>query len=101
LRALAARAAVRAHVARRLNLTAEQITRLKSRRSVAADAMKAIRADEGLTREQKIAQGRSLGEATRGEMRAILTPEQRAKLDAFRERLGERQRTQRSAAGTP
>lgn len=87
------RAAVRAQVLRRLDLNAEQVARLKARRAATAEALRAIRADETLTREQKIAKAREVGGAARAEMRATLTPEQQAKLDALRERIRERQRS--------
>lgn len=92
LRALG-RAAVRAHVLRRLELNADQVAQFKARRAATVEALKAIRADETLTREQKLARARQVGEAARAEMRAKLTPEQQAKLDALRERIRERQRS--------
>lgn len=87
LRALVARHAARqAQALRRLDLTADQISQLKAKRANTANALRAIRADSSLTREQKMAKAREVGQAARSEIRALLTPEQQAKLDQMRER---------------
>lgn len=84
------RAAVRAAVARRLDLTAEQKTQLKTGREKTAAALRALRADPNLTREQKRAQAKQTVETARAEMRHLLTPEQQQKLKSLREKMQER-----------
>lgn len=96
LRALAARRAVQARVLKRLDLTAEQKTQLKAQRDATASALKAIRADQSLTQEQKKAKAREAVQSARVQMRSLLTKDQQAKLDKMRERL----RAARSGAGS-
>jgi Spy/CpxP family protein refolding chaperone len=79
------RAAMRAEVARRLDLTDEQKAQLKSGRAKTAETLKTLRHDPNLTREQKREQARDALEAARAELRGVLTPEQQAKLDQARE----------------
>ena len=78
------RADLRAKVARRMDLSPEQRTQLKAERAKTLDALKALRADSSLTREQKKAKARELLETARSEVRSALTPEQKAKIDQFR-----------------
>jgi hypothetical protein len=88
LRALVQRrAAVRAQVAKRLDLSADQVAQLKARRASTADALKAIRKDSTLTAEQKKAKARETLQAARADVRATLTPEQQSKLAKIRARL--------------
>ncbi len=87
LRALAARRAVQARVLKRLDLTAEQKTQLKAQRDATAGTLKAIRADQSLTREEKKAKAREVAQSARTQMRSLLTTDQQAKLDKMRERL--------------
>lgn len=96
LRALAARRAVQARVLKRLDLTAEQKTQLKAQRDATAGALKAIRADQSLTREEKKAKAREVAQSARTQMRSLLTTEQQAKLAKMRERL----RAARPSAGS-
>jgi protein CpxP len=80
------RAAIRQAVARRLDLTPEQKTKLQAGREKTVAALKALRADPNLTPEQKRTQARQTLEAARAEMRSVLTPEQQAKLKNMREK---------------
>jgi len=81
------RLAVRRQVIRKLDLSADQISQLKAKRQAVREAAKAIRQDQSLTREQKKAKLRETLQATRGEVRSTLTPDQQAKVKKFRERL--------------
>jgi len=88
LRALVQRrAAVRAQVAKRLDLSAEQVAQLKAKRSSTAEALKAIRSDSTLTAEQKKAKARETLQAARNDMRSALTPEQKTRLAKIRAKL--------------
>ena len=87
LRALAARPARQARVHQRLDLTAEQKTQLKAQRDATAGTLKAIRADQSLTREEKKAKAREVAQSARTQMGSLLTTDQQAKLDKMRERL--------------
>lgn len=87
LRALAARRAMQARVLKRLDLTAEQKTQLRAQRKATVGALKEIRADQSLTREQKMAKAREVAQSARAQMRSLLTADQQAKLDQMRPRL--------------
>jgi periplasmic protein CpxP/Spy len=82
------RAALKARVAKRLELTDDQKAQLKAKRGETRTALKALRDDTSLTREQKREKARELLQGTRSEMRSHLTTDQTAKLDKARERLG-------------
>ncbi len=84
---LAHRQALRHHIAKRLDLSADQISRLKAERAKTAAAVKAIRADTSLTPEQKREKIRTTVMTARTEARGVLTPEQQAKAKHLRERL--------------
>jgi len=84
LRALLHRRAIRQQVAKRLGLSADQISQLKSTRASTATAIKAIRADTSLTPDQKKAKARETIQAARTQMRGVLTADQQAKLGKIR-----------------
>ncbi|MGA2444781.1 MAG: hypothetical protein ABSG50_05030 [Opitutaceae bacterium] len=67
-------------VAERLGLTAEQKAQLKTIRAQTAEAVQAIRANAALTADQKRAQAVTAWKTSREQMRALLTPDQQAKL---------------------
>jgi Spy/CpxP family protein refolding chaperone len=64
----------------RLGLTDEQTTQIKANRTDFQTKMKAIRADQNLTAEQKKEQLQTLSKEQRTKMQSILTPEQKAKM---------------------
>lgn len=64
----------------RLGLTDEQTTQIKANRADFQTKMKAIRADQTLTADQKKEQLQSLSREQRTKMQSILTPEQKAKM---------------------
>ena len=81
------RAVVRQRVAQRLNLSAEQIARLKSARANVVAAAKAARADTSLEPDQRRAKVRAAVQAARTEMRGVLTPEQQKQWHKVRAHL--------------
>jgi hypothetical protein len=81
------RQAVRQHVAKKLDLSADQISQFKSERAKIGTEIKAIRADTSLTRDQKRAKLRETVQAARTELRGVLTPDQQTKVKHMRERL--------------
>jgi len=84
---LAHRQDIRQRIAKRLDLSADQISQLKAERAKTAAAVKAIRADKNLSPEQKKTSVRDALKAARTEMRSVLTTDQQAKLRQLRARL--------------
>ena len=78
------RAMIRHHIAKKLGLTPDQIAQLKTTRANTHAAIKAIRANASLTPDQKKAQIRETVKTARTQMRAVLTPDQQAKLQQLR-----------------
>lgn len=64
----------------RLNLTDDQTTKIKENRADFQTKMKAIRADQNLTADQKKEQLQALSKEQHTKMQSILTPEQKAKM---------------------
>ena len=95
LRALMHRRAIRQQVAKRLGLSADQVSQLKATRASTATAIKAIRADTSLTPDQKKAKARETIQAARTQMKGVLTADQQAKLGKIRSFL----RNHRAQAG--
>lgn len=89
------RAMERERLAERLDLTDDQQAQLKTMRANTAATAKAIREDTSLTPEEKKTKLRETWKASQTEMRALLTPEQQAKLDQMRQhaRRGANRRT--------
>ena len=83
-------AMIRGHVARLLELSPEQRAQFKAGRENARNALKAIRADESLTREQKREKARATLEEARSHLRSVLKPGQQVKIDNFREQRREK-----------
>lgn len=69
-----------------LNLTADQQTQIDAIRSQGRESMKALRNDTSLSQEQKKAKGRELLQASEGEIRDVLTPEQKVKARELRQK---------------
>lgn len=78
------RAMLRHHIAKKLGLTSDQIAQLKTARTNTHAAIKAIRTNTSLTPDQKKAQIRETLKTARAQMRAVLTPDQQAKLQELR-----------------
>ena len=85
------RRAIARHIAHKLNLNADQITQLKTIRSSTRTSLMSIRSNTNLTPDQKKSQAREVLKSSRTQMRALLTPEQQAKLDEMKNRAWERQ----------
>lgn len=83
-------AAMHARMAQELGLTADQQAKIKAIREQERTQGEAIRADQSLSREQKMEKRKALREATVQQIDAVLTPEQRPKAQAMREKARER-----------
>jgi hypothetical protein len=77
-------AAARHHVAKKLDLSSDQIAALKAARASTATTLKVIRADQSLTADQKKAKVRESLQSARKTMQGVLTADQQAKLQHFR-----------------
>jgi Spy/CpxP family protein refolding chaperone len=78
------------HLAEALGLSADQQAKIKAIHEQERAQVEAIRADQSLSREQKMEKRKALREATVQQVDAILTPEQRPKAQAMREKMRER-----------
>jgi endonuclease YncB( thermonuclease family) len=84
---LAHRQALRQRVAKKLGLSAGQISQLKAERAKTATAVKTIRGDTLLTAKQKKTQIRDAMKSARSAMLGVLTPDQQARLREMRTRF--------------
>jgi Spy/CpxP family protein refolding chaperone len=76
------------HLAKQLNLTAEQQNQLKPVFEETQAKMKEVWADTSLSMEQKHAKGKEIREANRAKIEAVLTPEQKQKFESLRPQRG-------------
>ncbi len=81
------RAMVRRQVAKRLDLSADQIATLKANRAQTRTALQGLRNDTSLTQDQKRAKAREIIQSARGAGRATLTPEQQKRAHHMRKRF--------------
>jgi Spy/CpxP family protein refolding chaperone len=72
-----------------LNLTPDQQSRVEAIHRQAADERRTIRADTTLGEDQKRSKLKELRKHTMGQVRALLTPDQRAKLKELRGKHGQ------------
>jgi len=84
------RRALQRRIARKLNLSPDQISQIKSIRMSTRETLKGIRANTSLTPDQKKAQAREAIQSARTQMHGLLTPEQQAKLAEIKARIQER-----------
>lgn len=85
LRALVARRGEARHqIAKKLDLTKDQVAQLKATRAQTAASIKAIRSDATLSTDQKKAKIRETVASTRTSLHGVLTADQQAKLKHFR-----------------
>jgi Spy/CpxP family protein refolding chaperone len=77
-------------LARRLGLTTEQRTQIRAIQQRTAATVRSIRKDSALSAEPRHARVRAIVQTGRKEMRGVLTPDQRTKLDQMRRRLRDR-----------
>lgn len=87
------------HMAKQLGLSVEQQTQIKAIREAARPQLEAIRNDATLTREQKRAQAQAIQKDTQAKVDALLTPEQRTKAQAMREKAKQRAKEHREHKG--
>jgi len=66
-------------MAKELNLTDDQKTKVKAALADQQTKMKALRDDKSLSREDRRAKGKEIREATQAKIKGILTPEQMEK----------------------
>jgi len=76
-------------MAKELGLTEDQKTQIKAIHEAARPQLEAIRADQSLTREQKREKAQAIQKDTQAKVDAVLTPEQRTKAQAMREKMKE------------
>ena len=74
----------RADMAEKLGLSAEQKAGIKNIRQQERDALKALKDDSSLTKDQRKAKAQEIREASRAQSKAVLTPEQQAQAEALR-----------------
>lgn len=75
-----------------LSLTPAQVEQIKPILNSERDAMRALNQDTSLDREAKRPKMREIREAHDAKIRALLTPDQQAKMDAMRPAGGKKQR---------
>jgi len=75
-----------------LALTPDQVTKIKPILSSERDALRAVMQDTSTDRDAKRPKVREIRESHNAQIRALLTPEQQAKMDALRESAGKKQR---------
>ncbi|MBI5655593.1 MAG: hypothetical protein GJT30_14580 [Geobacter sp.] len=80
------------HLTRRLGLTPEQRAEIKPILEAEAVQLRAIRADGGLTRDERRQKIQAQHDATYDKIHTFLTPEQQQKHDALRDEFRERRR---------
>jgi Spy/CpxP family protein refolding chaperone len=73
-----------ANLTEQLSLTPAQVEQIKPILNSERDAMRALNQDTSLDREAKRPKMREIREAHDAKIRALLTPEQQAKMDAMR-----------------
>lgn len=78
------------HMAEALGLSADQQAKIKAIHEQERAQIEALRADQSLSREQKMEKRKALRESTVQQVDAVLTPEQRPKAQAMREKARER-----------
>ena len=76
------------HMAKELNLTADQQAQAEGIFKQTGDAVKVLHADPSLTEDQKHAKMQELRKSTRDQLHALLTPEQQAKAKELRAKHG-------------
>jgi Spy/CpxP family protein refolding chaperone len=80
-------ARLRAQVAKRLDLTDAQKEQLKAKRAELKTALKTVKDDASLSKEQKRAKVGELLQSARSNLRSVLNADQQAKLDQIREKV--------------
>jgi len=83
----------------RLGLNDEQQAKVKTILEDTRSQMGKVMQDESMSREDKMAKGRSLREASNTKIREVLTDEQKKKFDDMQKEMQERQRQRQQGGG--
>ena len=75
------------NIKKALNLSDDQVAKMKDARATLQGKMKAIKSDSGLSKEQKMAQVKDAATAFDGQMKGILTPEQYTKWGEMKQKM--------------
>ena len=92
------------NLADKLNLTADQQAKIKPILEDNRSQMQKIMQDDSMSREDKMAKGRGVREATNGKIRDLLTDDQKKQFDDMQKEMMERQRQrqqQQQGGGAP
>lgn len=81
-----------ANLTEQLSLTPAQVEQIKPILNSERDAMRALNQDTSLDREAKRPKMREIRDAHNAKIRAVLTPDQQAKMDSMRAAGGKKQR---------
>jgi Spy/CpxP family protein refolding chaperone len=87
------------HMAKELGLSEDQQKQVKAINESYKPQMEAIRKDASLSRDQKREKAQALNKEREGKVDAVLTPEQRTKAQAMREKMKERMKDRREGKG--
>jgi Spy/CpxP family protein refolding chaperone len=85
----------------RLNLTADQQAKIKPILEDNRSQIMKVMQDDSMSREDKMAKGRGIREATNGKIRELLTDDQKKQFDDMLERQRQRQQQQQQGGGAP
>lgn len=85
---------------KQLDLTSEQTVKLQSIASRTTDATRELRANSSLNREERIEKVKNLREEQEKEVRAMLTPEQQQKYEAWQKKRDSRQAQRKTERGS-
>jgi periplasmic protein CpxP/Spy len=90
------------HLTKALNLTSDQQAQIKPILTNQQQQMMQLHQDQSLSREDKMAKGKSLHEDTTSKIEAVLTPDQKQKYEAMQQKMQERmQERMQGGGGTP
>ena len=85
----------------KLDLTADQQTKVKTILEDQRQQMDAIRKDDSLSREDKMSKMRALRETSQAKLREILTDDQKKKLDQLEQEMRDRNRPKQGGESNP
>jgi len=83
----------------KLGLTDDQQAKVKPILEDAHSQMATLMQDESMSREDKMAKGRSLRETTNGKIRDVLTDDQKKKFDEMQKEMQDRMRQRQQGGG--
>jgi protein CpxP len=85
----------------KLGLTDDQQAKVKPILEDAHSQMATLMQDESMSREDKMAKGRSLRETTNGKIRDVLTDDQKKKFDEMQKEMQDRMRQRQGGGDAP